>query len=142
MPGFTFAAAAANNQSQEHRKSRVGSESPPLKELRESARECGPQEEHVAAERARRLRIRAAGRVTDTQSCSEGMCGPKQRRSADDELARLHGLDRATCLRDDAAILLQVSLVYVKTLMIQQVLAEPEWRDRLTAHTGPSTFAS
>jgi hypothetical protein len=53
------------------------------------------------------------------------MCGPKQRRSADDELARLHGLDRATCLRDDAAILLQVSLVYVKTLMIQQVLAEP-----------------
>jgi TnpA family transposase len=29
--------------------------------------------------------------------------------------------------------LLQVSLVYVNTLMIQQVLAEPEWRDRLTA---------
>jgi hypothetical protein len=29
--------------------------------------------------------------------------------------------------------LLQVSLVYVDTLMIQQVLAEPEWRSRLTA---------
>jgi TnpA family transposase len=28
--------------------------------------------------------------------------------------------------------LLQVSLVYVNTLMIQQVLAEPEWRNRLT----------
>jgi hypothetical protein len=28
--------------------------------------------------------------------------------------------------------LLQVSLVYVDTLMIQQVLAEPEWRDCLT----------
>jgi TnpA family transposase len=29
--------------------------------------------------------------------------------------------------------LLQVSLVYVDTLMIQQILAEPEWRSRLTA---------
>jgi TnpA family transposase len=29
--------------------------------------------------------------------------------------------------------LLQVSLVYVNTLMIQQVLAEPEWQSRLTA---------
>jgi Tn3 transposase DDE domain-containing protein len=29
--------------------------------------------------------------------------------------------------------LLQVSLVYVNTHMIQQVLAEPEWQDRLTA---------
>ena len=29
--------------------------------------------------------------------------------------------------------LLQISLVYVNTLMIQQVLAEPEWRSRLTA---------
>jgi TnpA family transposase len=29
--------------------------------------------------------------------------------------------------------LLQVSLVYVNTLMIQQVLAEPEWIDWLTA---------
>jgi TnpA family transposase len=29
--------------------------------------------------------------------------------------------------------LLQVSLVYVNTLMIQQVLAEPEWQGRLTA---------
>jgi TnpA family transposase len=29
--------------------------------------------------------------------------------------------------------LLQVSLVYVNTLMIQQVLAEPEWQNRLTA---------
>jgi hypothetical protein len=29
--------------------------------------------------------------------------------------------------------LLQVSLVYVNTLMIQQVLAEPVWRGRLTA---------
>ncbi len=28
--------------------------------------------------------------------------------------------------------LLQVSLVYVNTLMIQQVLGEPEWLDRLT----------
>jgi hypothetical protein len=28
--------------------------------------------------------------------------------------------------------LLQVSLVYVNTLMIQQVLAEPRWQDRLT----------
>jgi hypothetical protein len=28
--------------------------------------------------------------------------------------------------------LLQVSLVYVNTLMIQQVLAEPDWPDRLT----------
>jgi Tn3 transposase DDE domain len=28
--------------------------------------------------------------------------------------------------------LLQVSLVYVNTLMVQQVLAEPEWHDRLT----------
>jgi hypothetical protein len=27
--------------------------------------------------------------------------------------------------------LLQVSLVYVNTLMIQQVLAEPEWQNRL-----------
>ena len=27
----------------------------------------------------------------------------------------------------------QVSLVYVNTLMIQQVLAEPAWRGRLTA---------
>ena len=29
--------------------------------------------------------------------------------------------------------LLQVSLVYVNTLMIQQVLARPEWHGRLTA---------
>jgi TnpA family transposase len=29
--------------------------------------------------------------------------------------------------------LLQASLVYVNTLMIQQVLAEPEWQDRLSA---------
>lgn len=29
--------------------------------------------------------------------------------------------------------LLQVSLVYVNTLMIQQVLTEPMWRGRLTA---------
>jgi TnpA family transposase len=29
--------------------------------------------------------------------------------------------------------LLQVSLVYVNTLMIQQILAEPEWKNRLTA---------
>ena len=29
--------------------------------------------------------------------------------------------------------LLQVSLVYVNTLMIQQVLAAPEWQARLTA---------
>ena len=29
--------------------------------------------------------------------------------------------------------LLQICLVYVNTLMIQQVLAEPEWHDRLTA---------
>jgi hypothetical protein len=29
--------------------------------------------------------------------------------------------------------LLQVSRVYVNTLMIQQVLAEPEWQGRLTA---------
>jgi hypothetical protein len=29
--------------------------------------------------------------------------------------------------------LLQVSLVYVNTLMIQEVLAEPGWQDRLTA---------
>jgi hypothetical protein len=29
--------------------------------------------------------------------------------------------------------LLQVSLVYVNTLMIQQVLAQPEWQGRLTA---------
>jgi len=28
--------------------------------------------------------------------------------------------------------LLQVSLLYGNTLMIQQVLAEPEWQDRLT----------
>jgi TnpA family transposase len=28
---------------------------------------------------------------------------------------------------------LQVSLVYVNTLMIQQVLVEPVWRGRLTA---------
>ena len=28
--------------------------------------------------------------------------------------------------------LLQVSLVYVNTLMVQQVLAEPDWRARLT----------
>jgi TnpA family transposase len=28
--------------------------------------------------------------------------------------------------------LLQVSLVYVNTLMIQQVLAEPDWQNRLT----------
>ena len=28
--------------------------------------------------------------------------------------------------------LLQVSLVYVNTLMIQQVLAEPDWQGRLT----------
>jgi hypothetical protein len=28
--------------------------------------------------------------------------------------------------------LLQVSLVYVNTLMIQQILAEPEWQNRLT----------
>lgn len=67
-------------------------------------------------------------------------CVVRSKEGADDELARFHGLDRATCLRDDAAVLLQVSLVYVNTLMIQQVLAEPEWRDRLTAHTGPSTF--
>ena len=31
--------------------------------------------------------------------------------------------------------LLQVSLVYVNTLMIQQVLAEPEWQGRLTRWT-------
>ena len=29
--------------------------------------------------------------------------------------------------------LLQVSLVYVNTLMIQQVLAQPEWQGRFTA---------
>ena len=29
--------------------------------------------------------------------------------------------------------LLQISLVYVNTLMIQQVLEEEQWRDRLTA---------
>ena len=29
--------------------------------------------------------------------------------------------------------LLQVSLVYINTLMIQQVLAEPAWQHRLTA---------
>ena len=29
--------------------------------------------------------------------------------------------------------LLQIALVYVNTLMIQQVLAEPEWQGRLTA---------
>jgi Tn3 transposase DDE domain len=29
--------------------------------------------------------------------------------------------------------LLQVSLVYINTLMIQQVLSEPAWQDRLTA---------
>ncbi len=29
--------------------------------------------------------------------------------------------------------LLQVSLVYVNTLMVQQVLADPDWRGRLTA---------
>ena len=29
--------------------------------------------------------------------------------------------------------LLQICLVYVNTLMIQQVLKEPEWRNRLTA---------
>ena len=29
--------------------------------------------------------------------------------------------------------LLQVSLVYVNTLMLQQVLVEPEWQGRLTA---------
>jgi TnpA family transposase len=29
--------------------------------------------------------------------------------------------------------LLQVSLVYINTLMIQQVLAEPAWQNRLTA---------
>lgn len=29
--------------------------------------------------------------------------------------------------------LLQVSLVYINTLMIQQVLAEPSWQSRLTA---------
>ena len=29
--------------------------------------------------------------------------------------------------------LLQISLVYVNTLMIQQVLAEPEWQNILTA---------
>ena len=28
--------------------------------------------------------------------------------------------------------LLQVSLVYINTLMIQQVLSEPDWQDRLT----------
>jgi Tn3 transposase DDE domain-containing protein len=28
--------------------------------------------------------------------------------------------------------LLQVSLVYINTLMIQQVLSEPEWQGRLT----------
>ncbi len=30
--------------------------------------------------------------------------------------------------------LIQLSLVYINTLMIQQVLAEPEWSDRLTLH--------
>jgi TnpA family transposase len=30
--------------------------------------------------------------------------------------------------------LIQLSLVYINTLMIQQVLAEPEWSDRLTFH--------
>jgi hypothetical protein len=29
--------------------------------------------------------------------------------------------------------LLQVSLVYINTLMIQQVLSEPAWQGRLTA---------
>ena len=28
--------------------------------------------------------------------------------------------------------LLQICLVYINTLMIQRILAEPEWRDRLT----------
>jgi len=45
----------------------------------------------------------------------------------------------ATNELDDQALLmlslhlLQVSLVYVNTLMIQQVLAEPQWQGRLTA---------
>jgi hypothetical protein len=30
--------------------------------------------------------------------------------------------------------LIQLSLVYINTLMIQQVLAEPEWSGRLTLH--------
>ncbi|MDQ3396758.1 MAG: Tn3 family transposase [Deinococcota bacterium] len=49
------------------------------------------------------------------------------------------GSEFATNRREDQELLmlslhlLQVCLVYVNTLMIQQVLAEPEWKDRLTA---------
>jgi len=38
--------------------------------------------------------------------------------------------------------LLQVSLVYVNTLMIQQVLARPEWHDRLTPGRSPGAIAA
>ena len=30
--------------------------------------------------------------------------------------------------------LLQVSLIYVNTLMLQEVLSEPDWSERMTAH--------
>jgi len=43
------------------------------------------------------------------------------------------GGEFASNMLEDQEILLQVSLVYVNTLMIQQVLAEPDWQDRLTA---------
>jgi TnpA family transposase len=49
------------------------------------------------------------------------------------------GGEFATNRLEDATVsmlclhLLQVSLVYVNTLMLQQILAEPEWRERLTA---------
>ncbi len=67
--------------------------------------------------------------------------------SANDFILYGKGGEFATNERDDQELLmlslhlLQVSLVYVNTLRIQQVLAEPEWQGRLTAvdlRSGPS----
>src|SRR5580704_16737309 len=62
----------------------------------------------------------------------------RPRNSANDFILYGKGGEFASNKLEDQEILmlslhlLQVSLVYVKTLMIQQVLAEPEWQGRLT----------
>src|SRR5712692_5118140 len=81
MPGFTFAASAANQ---------------PVPRTSEVARRFGiisfagtpgvgtrvhPQEEHVADEPGRSQRMRGDVRMTEKQSYSEGMYCAKQRRS-------------------------------------------------------------
>lgn len=59
--------------------------------------------------------------------CGSGDLWPTGFGQGQDTAAQLRALTEMLGLH-----LLQVSLVYVNTLMMQQVLAEPEWHGRLT----------